>query len=166
MTYCVAIHCDQGLVLCSDSRASKGADNSVNSKMHRFVWSGNRVITILTAGDISTAQEIMSKVRQDLEQASPNNLFTIKSLNEIADYLANISTKTQQSKKNTHKRNHHVELILAGQIGKQAMETLLIYPQGNYIFESDASPFLQIGETKYGKPILDRIINRNITISY
>lgn len=167
MTYCLAIHVNDGLVLCSDSRTNAGFDNiSVYSKMHRFVWPGNRFITILSSGNLATTQAVLSKVRQDLNHATPLNLLSVTSLHEAADYIAAISTEVQknQSIRDSQGLSYEATFILAGQIGYLPMETLLIYPQGNFIYESEVYPFLQIGEIKYGKPILDRVVKRDISL--
>jgi putative proteasome-type protease len=167
MTYCLVIHANDGLVMCSDSRTNAGFDNiSVYSKMHRFVWPGNRFITIMSSGNLAITQSVISKIRHDLNQYASLNLLTIPSLHEVADYIASISTEVQknQATRDTQSVNYEAAFILAGQIGTQAMETLLIYPQGNFIYESDVYPFLQIGEIKYGKPILDRVAKRDISL--
>jgi putative proteasome-type protease len=167
MTYCLAIHAKDGLVLCSDSRTNAGFDNiSVYSKMHRFVWPGNRFISILSSGNLATTQAVLNKIRQDLNQPSALNLLSVASLHEAADYIAAISTSVQKSQaaRDSQGISYEANFILAGQIGTQAMETLLIYPQGNFIYESDVYPFLQIGEIKYGKPILDRVAKRDISL--
>lgn len=167
MTYCLSIHTHEGLVLCSDSRTNAGFDNiSVYSKMHRFVWPGNRFMTIMSSGNLATTQAVISKIRQDLNQYTTLNLLSVTSMHEAADYIASISTEVQkqQIQRDVLKLNYEASFILAGQIGVQPMETLLIYPQGNFIYESDLYPFLQIGEIKYGKPILDRVAKRTISL--
>jgi putative proteasome-type protease len=167
MTYCLAIHANDGLVLCSDSRTNAGFDNiSVYSKMHRFVWLGNRFLTIMSSGNLATTQAVISKIRQDLNQHALINLLTVSSLHEAADYVASTSTEVQkiQAARDTKSISFEATFIIAGQIGTQPMETLLIYPQGNFIYESDVYPFLKIGEIKYGKPILDRVAKRDISL--
>lgn len=167
MTYCLVIHANEGLVLCSDSRTNAGFDNiSVYSKMHRFVWPGNRFISIMSSGNLATTQLVISKVKQDLTQHAPINLLSVASLHEAADYIASTSTEVQKNQVTRDKQgiSYEATFIIAGQIGTQAMETLLIYPQGNFIYESDVYPFLQIGEIKYGKPILDRVAKRDISL--
>lgn len=167
MTYCLVIHANDGLVLCSDSRTNAGFDNiSVYSKMHRFVWPGNRFITIMSSGNLATTQVVMSKVRQDLNQHAPINLLSVATLHEVADYIASTSAEVQKNQSARDKQgvSYEATFIVAGQIGTQPMETLLIYPQGNFIYESDVYPFLQIGEIKYGKPILDRVAKRDISL--
>jgi len=167
MTYCLAIHTHAGLVLCSDSRTNAGFDNiSVYSKMHRFVWPGNRWITILSAGNLATTQAVMGRVRQDLSQHTQRNLLSMTALHEAADYLAMISTEVQKHQllRDDQGLSYEATFILTGQIGLTPMETLLIYPQGNFICESELYPFLQIGEIKYGKPILDRVAKRELSL--
>jgi putative proteasome-type protease len=164
MTYCLAINTDAGFVLCSDSRTNAGFDDvSIYRKLHTFVWPGNRVFALLSAGNLATTQMVIKRFNTDVENGSVPNLFTVNTMNEAADYVASVSTGVQ----NLHlvrdggNASYEATFILAGQIGQARHETLMIYSQGNYIHESDAHPFLQIGETKYGKPILDRVIRRD-----
>jgi putative proteasome-type protease len=166
MTYCLSIHCHEGLVLCSDSRTNAGFDNiSVYSKMHRFVWPGNRFIAIMSSGNLATTQAVIHQVEYDIAQSAPINLLSAVSVYDIADYIATLSTRIQkqQTERDLHRLNYEANFIVAGQIGTQLTENFLIYPQGNFIRESDLYPFLQIGEIKYGKPILDRVVSRDIS---
>jgi putative proteasome-type protease len=91
------------------------------------------------------------------------NLQNVKTLRSASDYIASISSSVQKqhAERDMSNTNFEATFIFGGQIGLATPETLLIYSQGNYIHESDEHPFLQIGETKYGKPILDRIIKRS-----
>lgn len=122
-------------------------------------------MTLLSSGNLATTQAVISKVKQDLTQYAQVNLLSVTTMHEAADYLAGISTTTQkqQSLRNPS-GTYEATFILAGQIGNLPMETLLVYPQGNFIYESDPYPFLQIGEVKYGKPILDRVAKRDISL--
>lgn len=167
MTYCLSIHCNDGLVLCSDSRTPAGSDQWAQySKMHRFVWPGNRLITLLSAGNLAVTQAVMNRINHDLQHQAAQHLLSLPSLHEIAEYVAVISAETQKSmiKRGAPRKSFEATFIVAGQIGQAAMETILIYPQGNFISQSDYYPFLQIGETKYGKPILDRVIKADIAL--
>lgn len=167
MTYCLAINVNRGLVFCSDSRTNAGMDNVGSySKMHTFVWPGDRVLILLSAGNLATTQAVVKKIRSDIEQAVPPSLLHLPSLNECADYLGVVSTQIQrqQTARDTANTNFEATFIFGGQIGFAAPETFMVYPQGNYIHESGEHPFLQIGETKYGKPILDRIIRRDLDL--
>ncbi len=164
MTYCLSINTDAGFVLCSDSRTNAGFDNiSTYSKMHTFVWPSNRVFALLSAGNLATTQLVIKRLQADLDSGAIPNLLNVSNMHEAVNYVAMVSTSVQ----NLHvvrdgvNVNFEATFILAGQIGRARPETLMIYPQGNYIHESDEHPFLQIGEIKYGKPILDRVIKRD-----
>jgi putative proteasome-type protease len=167
MTYCLAINTDSGFVLCSDSRTNAGFDNvSTYSKMHTFVWPGNRVFGLLSAGNLATTQLVIKRLQADLDNGATLSLFTVKNMHEAVDYVSLISTSVQNIHvvRDRGSVNFEATFILAGQIGTDRHETLMIYPQGNYIHESNEHPYLQIGEIKYGKPILDRVVARNIQL--
>lgn len=167
MTYCLAINTNTGFVLCSDSRTNAGFDNvSTYSKMHTFVWQNDRVFALLSAGNLATTQLVIKRLNADLDNGAVPSLLNVKNMHEAVDYVATVSTSVQ----NIHvvrdggHVNFEATFILAGQIGTDRHETLMVYPQGNYIHESNEHPFLQIGEIKYGKPILDRVINRHTSL--
>lgn len=167
MTYCLAINTDAGLVLCSDSRTNAGFDNvSTYSKMHTFVWPNNRIFVILAAGNLATTQQVIKRLQADLDSGTLPNLFSVKSMHEAVDYVATVSTGVQNIHvvRDSGNVNFEATFMLAGQIGTARHESLMIYPQGNYIHESDEHPYLQIGEIKYGKPILDRIVKRDMLL--
>jgi putative proteasome-type protease len=167
MTYCLAINTDTGFVLCSDSRTNAGFDNiSTYSKMHTFVWPNSRAFALLSAGNLATTQLVVKRIKADLDNAAIPNLLSVGSMQEAADYVATVSMSVQNLHvvRDTGSTSFEATFILAGQIGAAHHETLMIYPQGNYIHESDAHPFLQIGEIKYGKPILDRVIKRDTAL--
>jgi putative proteasome-type protease len=169
MTYCIAINTDQGLVFCSDSRTNGGLDNiSVYSKMHTFVWPGERTFALLSAGNLATTQSVIKRLWSDIESAAPVNLRNAANMLAASDYIASISASVQKQHvdRDTASTNFEATFIFGGQIGMDRPETMLIYPQGNYIHESDEHPFLQIGEVKYGKPILDRVIKRNTPLAH
>ena len=161
MTYCVAIKTDSGLVFASDSLTNAGIDHvSTYSKMHTFVQPGNRMFVLLSAGNLATTQGVVKRLRDDCQLGILPCLSSASSMSEAVDYVGNISAEVQraQAVRDTANTNFEATFIFGGQIAGQAPEIFLIYPQGNYIHESSAHPFLQIGETKYGKPILDRVI--------
>jgi len=163
MTYCLAINTNEGLVFCSDSRTNAGFDNvSTYTKMHSFVWPQDRFLVLLSAGNLATTQSVVKRINADLEKSLLPNLLSVTNMHEAADYVASVSTEVQkqQSIRDSSGSTYEATFILGGQIGSATPETLLIYAQGNYIHESSAHPFLQIGEVKYGKPILDRVIQR------
>jgi putative proteasome-type protease len=161
MTYCVAIKTDSGLVFASDSLTNAGIDHvSTYSKMHSFVQPGNRTFVLLSAGNLATTQGVVKRLRDDCQLGNQPCLSTIYTMTEAVDYVGNVSAEVQrvQAERDTANTNFEATFIFGGQIAGQAPEIFLIYPQGNHIHESSTHPFLQIGETKYGKPILDRVI--------
>ena len=167
MTYCVAIRLEAGLVLASDSRTSAGVDDiSIYSKMHHFETRDDRVIALMSAGNLATTQAVTTQVERDL--ADPSTEHSVNSLahiDEIARYIGDISSRIQHDFADQAQQSSgmmEASFLLAGQVAGQPHEAFLIYPQGNYIKASREKPFLQIGETKYGKPILDRIIDPEV----
>ncbi len=163
MTYCLAIKLTDGLVFCSDSRTNAGVDQ-VNSysKLHQFTGFSDRRFFLLSAGNLATTQAVVKTVRYDLEQGSPFNLGTAQTTSEVADYVGRLSTQTQQKYLSgggpSGGFDATASFIVGGQIMGREAEIYMVYPEGNHISASKKHPFLQIGETKYGKPILERII--------
>jgi len=163
MTYCLAIALKEGLVFCSDSRTNAGADRvSTYSKMHRFSVPYDRSLVLVSAGNLATSQAVVAQIQRDLEEATKFDILKAKYVSEIADYVGKISLKEQAKYSGENNSlagfNAGATFILGGQIKGQPMELYMIYPEGNHITASEQHPYLQIGETKYGKPILDRII--------
>lgn len=157
MTYCVAVLVDEGIAFCSDSRTSAGVDQvNTYTKMFRFGIAGERQFVIMSAGNLATTQAVIDRINKDISLKAPVNLFTVEDLNDAADYIGQLSV--EQQNKNAAAPAFESTFILGGQIANAPPQLVLIYPQGNHISSSSQSPFLQIGESKYGKPILDRII--------
>jgi putative proteasome-type protease len=168
MTYCLAINVKEGLVLCSDSRTNAGTDNvSTYSKMFTYSVPGSRFFALLSAGNLATTQAVVKKLNNDIPAGLLPNLSTVASMQDAADYVGMVSTQLQKvhSSRDMGCTNFESTFILAGQIAGQAPETYMIYPQGNYIHESPEHPFLQVGEIKYGKPILDRVIKPEVPLA-
>jgi len=169
MTYCLAIRVNKGLVFASDSRTHAGVDYvTTYSKMHQFNWPGERICVLLTAGNLATSQAVVNVVHKDLEDPDAEmNLYKAEHLYEAAHYIGKLSQQEQQqhaAAMETSKSSAEASFILGGQIAGKEPEIYLIYPQGNYISASPETPFLQIGENKYGKPILDRIISPSTSL--
>jgi putative proteasome-type protease len=168
MTYCLAIKVDEGLVFCSDSRTNAGMDNvSTYSKMHSCTWRGERSFTLLSAGNLATTQAVVKKLNSDTKDGLTPNLLTALNMREAADYVGLISAQVQQQQaiRDSAGTSFEATFIFGGQIATAVPEIFMIYPQGNYIHESSEHPFLQIGETKYGKPILDRVIHHDTSLA-
>ena len=164
MTYCLAIKVDAGLVFASDSRTNAGVDNvSSYSKMHMFGTPGQRFFTLLSAGNLATTQAVVKRLRLDCGDLGAQNLCTVPDIDAAASYVGIVSAEVQRSQAQLDSGNTNFEatFIFGGQVQGGAPAIFLIYPQGNYIHESKELPFLQVGETKYGKPILDRVIRSN-----
>lgn len=164
MTYCVAISVDAGLVFVSDSRTNAGVDSvSTYSKMHTFGNPGERQFVILSSGNLATTQGVISQIKRDIKRFAPVNLMTVSHLIEASDYIGELN-HLQQQKHTGGGINFEASFIIGGQIHGSKPSIYMIYPQGNHITTSDNTLYLQIGESKYGKPILDRILNKEISL--
>jgi putative proteasome-type protease len=158
MTYCLGIKTQQGLVMASDSRSNAGTDLvNVCRKMHHFVHPGERVFTLMTSGNLSISQSIVTLLRKQWEENE--GLAQAESLYHAARICGQMVRHVAELDRAALERDEfrfNVHLILGGQIKGQEHELYLVYPQGNPITATEESPFLQIGEVKYGRPILDR----------
>jgi len=169
MTYCLAIKVNKGLVFASDSRTNAGVDYvSTYSKMFGFNWPGDRVCTILSAGNLATTQAVINLINRDLEQEDAAfNLCKADYMHEIAHYVGKLSQEEQRQHAPASEKARvslEASFIVGGQIAGRDPEIYLVYPQGNYVSASPETPYLQIGENKYGKPILDRIITPDTSL--
>ncbi len=167
MTYCLAAAVDAGLLFAADSRTNAGVDHiNTYPKLHPFIWEGDRVLVVLSAGNLATTQAVVTQLQREKEQGGP--LQEVNHLAQAADHVGQVSQQIQQRHRPEGQSAGGVSLeatfIVGGQIGDEPPSLFLVYPQGNYITCSDEQPFLQIGETKYGKPILDRIITRSTSL--
>jgi putative proteasome-type protease len=167
MSYCLAISLNAGLVFASDSRTHAGVDQvSTYPKMHTFVWNGERVFVLLSAGNLATTQAVVQRIEHGDGAEDKPALLQVKSMNAAAAYVGELNASIQRRQDGMTQQNVSFEasFILGGQIGSQAPELYLVYPQGNYISVSPEHLFLQVGETKYGKPILDRIVQPALSL--
>jgi putative proteasome-type protease len=164
MTYCLSLQCREGLLFFSDTRTSAGVDNvTCHSKMRIYEDKGYRVLCLLSSGNLSITQSVMGFIKRDLEKAKENSdlpsLLNQPNLFETAHYLGQLVREVWSLDGEALDRagiSFNGNFIIGGQIAKQSPEIYHVYPQGNAIHASRDSPFLQIGELKYGKPILDR----------
>jgi putative proteasome-type protease len=156
--------CRSGAVFLSDSRTSAGMDNiTMRSKMRIYEKSGDRVICVMSSGNLSLTQGTIALIDEDLllgeQDAEREHIMNRQTIYETVRY---IGAKVREVEKRDRAAleadgfDFNIHLIVGGQIGSLAPEVHLIYPQGNSIHATRDCPFLQIGETKYGKPILDR----------
>jgi putative proteasome-type protease len=168
MTYCLAIKVNEGLVFGSDTRTTAAVDDvRVYNKSHAFDYPGERVLVMLSAGNLATTQSLVQRLHYDAESGAPVNLRNARSLFAAAEYVGATSVNITRSIMQLSQSNadFRTSLILGGQIKGQQPEIYMIYPEGNCITSSAETPFLQIGETKYGKPILDRVIRPDVGLN-
>ncbi len=162
MTYCVGLMLNKGLVFMSDTRTNAGVDNiSTFCKMTTWEVPGERSITLMSAGNLATTQAVVSMLEErakTVEERNPSILEApsmFQAARMVGDMLKEIIADNAESGQRADSA-FNATLLLGGQIGDGEPRLFLIYPEGNFIEASDETPFLQIGETKYGKPILVR----------
>jgi putative proteasome-type protease len=164
MTYCLSLLCREGIVFLSDSRTSAGVDNiTVHPKMRIYACEGDRVLCLLSSGNLSITQSVAALIEEDIANSGPEGslpcLLNRETLFETVRYVGE-KVRAVRALDGAAMREAGIEfninLILGGQIGGQPPQIYRIYSPGNAIHASRESPFLQIGETKYGKPVLDR----------
>ena len=169
MTYCVGIEVDEGLVFAADTRTSASFDDvRVYRKMHIFEYPGDRVFVIMSAGNLATTQLTISRLQRDADDPNATrSLRTVTHLYEVAEYVGDMLVASQAKMKDDAQQSGvsvQSTLILGGQIAGERPGLYMIYPLGNCIATSPETPYLQIGESKYGKPILDRILRPQTTL--
>lgn len=172
MTYCVGLLLKAGIVLLSDTRTNAGLDNiSCYRKMFTFEKPGDRVITIMTAGSLSVTQTAMARLREaadDPDADDKTSIMQCKTMLDVAELvgkvLSEVTSDVSSKLERMSQTTASASLIVAGQRKGGAMRLFLIYPEGNFIEATEDTPFLQIGEHKYGKPILDRVVSPDTTL--
>ncbi|MGD8607447.1 MAG: hypothetical protein PVH21_09160 [Myxococcales bacterium] len=168
MTYGVAVKVDEGLVFVSDSRTNAGVDQiRTYGKMHVFCGDGSRFFVLLSAGNLATSRAVVDRLERDLDAEAKLSLRTVQRLTEAASYIGRVSREEQRKYSKGSKAQKFspgASFIFGGEIEGDGHSILLIYPEGNHIPVSRHAPFLQIGEEKYGKPILDRIIEPSLSL--
>ena len=158
MTYCLGIVTRYGLVMASDSRTNAGYDQvNVCRKMHTFVSPAERVFVLLASGSLSLTQSVLTLLRRDFDAGK--GLAQAPSLYDAARVIGDQVRRVSDIDRAALERDEYkfnVHFLLGGQVRGEKPNLILIYPQGNPLQATEDSPFLQIGETKYGRPILDR----------
>ena len=161
MTYCVAMRLADGLVFASDSRTNAGVDHIATfRKLNVFHQPGERLLVLQSAGNLATTQSVLSLLRQRCQEEKLN-LMNVGSLYDAATLVGNtvrevISRDGGQQQSSV---NFGCNLLLGGQIRGSEPRLFHIYPEGNFIEATEDTPYFQIGESKYGKPIIDRVLN-------
>ncbi len=158
MTYCLGIVTKYGVVMASDSRTNAGYDQvNICRKMHTFVQPGERVFVVLASGSLSLTQSILTLLRRDFEAGK--GLAQTPSLYDAARIIGDQVRKVSDIDRAALERDDYkfnVHFLLGGQVKGEPPTLILVYPQGNPLQATEDSPYLQLGETKYGRPILDR----------
>ncbi|MBL9073285.1 proteasome-type protease [Tabrizicola sp.] len=171
MTYCVGLLLNEGMVLLSDTRTNAGLDNiSTYRKMFTFEDPGERVIVIMTAGSLSVSQTTIAQLREAIDdpEATPDtSIMLAPTLLKVAEIVGATLAKVRAEvdEKLSAMQGASASMIVAGQRKGGAMRLFLIYPEGNFIEATEDTPFLQIGEHKYGKPILDRVVKPTTSLA-
>jgi putative proteasome-type protease len=163
MTYCVGILLETGLVMASDTRTNAGVDQVATfPKMTTFEIPGDRTMVMLTAGNLAITQAVLQRLHKDIATNETHNLHNVTSMFDAAR-LVGIAIRNVHKEDAEHLRHHNtdfnISVLFAGQIAGEQTRLFNIYSAGNFIEASKETPYFQIGETKYGKPILDRVIN-------
>jgi putative proteasome-type protease len=169
MTYCVALFLKDGLVMLADTRTNAGVDNIATfGKMHHFGQPGERCITLLTAGNLSISQSVATLLQEGVElEGKVETLQTVPSMFKAAQLVGAAVRHVYELDGEAMLRqgvNFDASFLLGGQIKGRAMRLFQVYAAGNFIEATADTPYLQIGEHKYGKPILDRVVSHTTTV--
>ncbi|MDW3222024.1 MAG: peptidase [Paracoccaceae bacterium] len=169
MTYCVGMRINKGLLFMSDTRTSAGVDNfSVSRKMFTWTVPGERRITVMTAGNLATTQSLISLLEERSKSAEDRDpsilreatMFQVARL--VGTTLKEVIASSDPSGQSSADQ-FRASIIVGGQILGGQSTIFLIYPEGNFIELTEDTPFFQIGETKYGKPILVRAYDPDLS---
>jgi putative proteasome-type protease len=166
MTYCVAVMLDAGMVFASDSRTNAGVDQvSVFRKMHLIVRESNRVIAIMSSGNLSITQSAINLLEHNMRGADGNKTVSnASSMFEVADLVGNALREVRR-RDGPYLQQNNVDagasFIVGGQIHGEPQRLFHVYSEGNFIEATPETPYFQIGESKYGKPVIDRVIKRD-----
>jgi putative proteasome-type protease len=170
MTYCIGIKLKRGIVMLSDSRTNAGVDHiSTFRKMTVFEKKGDRVITLLSSGNLAITQMVRQRINQGFENAdgTPRTIWNVPTMFEAAQLVGEavraVAAKEAEALKAADVE-FNLSLILGGQIGSEEPRLFHMYAAGNFIEAADENCYFQIGEAKYGKPILDRVIEPDMTL--
>lgn len=169
MTYCVGLRLEQGLVFMSDTRTNAGVDN-VSRFRKMFTWQkdDDRVITLMTAGNLATTQAVVSLLDERLkapEDRAPS-ILEAPTMFQVANLVGETLREAINAAKadgQTAESTFGASIIVGGQIKGMEPRLFLVYPEGNFVEASEDTPFFQIGETKYGKPIILRAFNKKMS---
>ena len=173
MTYCVGMIVDNGLVMVSDSRTNAGVDHiSVYRKMQVWEKTGDRVLMLASAGNLAITQATLNRLNEGLiadrdNGHEPETMLTVDSMRGAAQLVGRAVREVHEldaEAMEAQGAEFTVSFLLGGQIAGGSLRLFLIYAAGNFIEATPETPFFQIGETKYGKPILDRLARHDLAL--
>ena len=169
MTYCVGLRLKRGLVFMSDTRTNAGVDN-ISTFRKMFTWSddGDTVITMMTAGNLATTQAVVSQINERMKAPGDRepSILGLPSMYQVARFVGQTLKDAIAEHGDSGQRadgTFNATVIVGGQVKGSEPRLFLVYPEGNFIEASDDTPFLQIGETKYGRPILVRAFDPDMS---
>jgi putative proteasome-type protease len=169
MTYCVGMLLEQGMVFASDSRTNAGLDNVAKfCKMTVFECKGDRVIVLLSSGNLAGTQTVISMLKQKNERGAEANVWSAPTMLDVVTCVSDVMRAVEARDARRLEESDvafNASLIVGGQLTGEPMRLFRIYAEGNFIEASDDTPFLQTGEAKYGKPIIDRVIQRTTSLA-
>ena len=168
MTYCCALRLKEGLVFISDTRTNAGVDHiSVFRKLYTFAVDGERFICIQTSGNLATTQAVIGHLENHLTLGQEPNLYSVNTMFEVAELVGQTLRKViaDVTSDTLEQSNYFCSILVGGQISGSEMQLYNIYPQGNFICATSDTPYFQIGESKYGKPILDRALHYEMPLN-
>src|SRR6185295_9883018 len=167
MTYCIGVMLETGMILASDSRTNAGMDNIARfCKMTVFERRGDRVLVLLSSGNLAGTQAVIGVLNQRCAAAQNGSptLWTARTMFDVAMLVADAMRDIEQRDGQYLQENEiafNASFILGGQVGGEPIRMFRIYPEGNFIEAGPDTPYFQTGETKYGKPIIERVITRD-----
>lgn len=162
MTYCVATMIDAGIVFASDSRTNAGVDNiSTFRKMKLFERPGERALVVVNSGNLAVTQATLNHLEQAIRRDIEPNLMTVGSMYDVAE-LVGAALREVRHRDGPFLMQNNVDasanFLIGGQIAGEGQRLFMVYSEGNFIEATAETPYFQIGEVKYGKPIIDRVI--------
>jgi putative proteasome-type protease len=169
MTYCVGVLLDSGMVFASDSRTNAGVDHvSSFRKMTVYERPGDRVVVIMTSGNLSVTQNAINLLEQQARRADGGaSVWNAQSLFDVATMLGDCLREVKRRDAAYLTQNSidaNANFIIGGQVKGENQRLFMLYQEGNFIEATPETPFFQIGETKYGKPIIDRVVKRSTSV--
>jgi len=170
MTYCIGVMLDTGMIFASDSRTNAGVDNVAKfCKTTVFERAGNRVIVLLSSGNLAGTQAVVSLLTQRCADGdAPDNLFGARTMFDVVGLVADATRDIEKRDAGYLEESNirfNASFIVGGQILGEPPRLFRTYAEGNFIEASTDTPFFQTGETKYGKPILDRVLSRETSLA-